>query len=220
MNGQEVMNNKIKWWAAAGLAWVAVAPAYADTGIFGSYVAIDPDGPGAGALVWYGAQQPGPSSLTSFNGLDLGSFVQGSVATIAGAEVLTWKNSGADVTGALLNWTVTGSAFQSQAIGWTADAPFNDAAGNAFGAAGSGDQKWAQLSAPVNFLAGLAPGNHVLTVYLQSTTTWGDRFSSNGGANFSASFKVTSPVPEPSGYGMLAVGLAALMLHLRRRGKA
>lgn len=213
------MNNKMKWWAAAALAWAALSPARADTGIFGSYVAIDRDGPGAGALVWYGAQQPGPGSLAPFNGLDLGSFVQGSVATIAGGEVLTWKNSGADVTGALLNWKVTGASFQSQAIGWTADAPFNDAAGNAFGVAGSGDQKWAQLSAPVNFLAGLAPGNYALTVYLQSTTTWGDRFSSNGGANYSASFKVTSPVPEPSGYAMLAVGLTALTLQLQRRRK-
>jgi parvulin-like peptidyl-prolyl isomerase len=121
------------------------AASAAAVGIFGSYIAIDADGPGAAGFAWYGGTQPGPTTGPAFHGADLGDFALGATAYISGAEVLSWKNGGGDVTGAVLSWRVNGGAFTSQAIGFTSDLPFNDAMGNAF-ASTPGDQKWAQLS--------------------------------------------------------------------------
>ena len=38
------------------------AASAAAVGIFGSYVAIDADGPGAAGFAWYGGTQPGPTT--------------------------------------------------------------------------------------------------------------------------------------------------------------
>ena len=52
--------------------------------VFGSYLAIDPDGDGAATPIWFGGLQPGSSLLTSFNGASLGSFQLGATATLSG----------------------------------------------------------------------------------------------------------------------------------------
>lgn len=200
------------------IAWAALLalslPAAAGTGAFGSYLAVDTDGPGAAAATWYGASQPGSQTLTSLNGLNLGSFSIGSTATLSGAELLTWKNSGGDVTGAVLHWRVDGGSYQDIAINWTANASFTDRAGNTF--TNGGDQKWAGLTnTSANFLAGLTAGSHTLQVYFTALTNEGNRDSGSAANPFAASFSVTSPVPEPGSAPLLLAG-AALLAVLRR----
>lgn len=195
------------------------AASAAAVGIFGSYIAIDADGPGAAGFAWYGGTQPGPTTGPAFHGADLGDFALGAAAYISGAEVLSWKNGGGDVTGAVLSWRVNGGAFTSQAIGFTSDLPFNDAMGNVF-ASTPGDQKWAQLSGtPIDFLAGLGAGEHTLELYWRITSNIGERSDSRGGANYRASFSVleTAPVPVSSPASLALAGLGLALLAAARR---
>ncbi len=203
------MNHRSSKSILAAIALATMGAAHAATGIFGNYVAIDPDGPGAAGYTFYGGLQPGPNLLTPFAGLNLGSYTVGSVATIAGAEVLTWKNNGGDVTGANLMWAVDGNPLAPVAINWTANATFNDAASNTF--TGNGDQKWAQLTnTSINFLQGATPGAHTLTVQFAINTNGGVQSS----AAYTARFEVT-PVPEPSAFVLMALGLSGLLVRRR-----
>ncbi len=105
-----------------------------------------------------------------------------------GGEIKTFKNGGGDVTGARL-------FFRKYAVGATPPATFtqvnlttvtNNVDGN------STNQKWENTNANINLANGLTPGNYTLEVYWQITTSVGDRFDNNSGANFKATFTVTS----------------------------
>lgn len=204
------------WAGAAGLA--ASLPAVAGTGVFGSYLAVDVDGPGLAAATWFGASQPGPSVLTAFNGADLGSFVSGATATLAGAELLTWKNGTGDVTGAVLHWRVDGGSYNDLTINWTANVSNGslvDRAGNVTSTAGN--QKWANLAITnVNFLSGLPAGVHSLQVYLTAFTNEGNRDSGSAASPYAATFTVTPAVPEPGRLPLLLAGAGVLAVLVRR----
>ncbi len=144
----------------------------------------------------------------------------GDQAFISGGEVLTFKNNGGDVTGAMLNWRVDGGAFQAVNIGFTSNAQFNDAAGNSFN--GNGDQKWAGLSpTDIDFLNGVSAGSHTLEIFFSAGSSNGTLFSSDNGNNFKANFDVTdvASVPEPGSLALAGLGLGALLLgrRLKRR---
>ncbi len=119
---------------AAVLAAMAVYsnPAVAAVGTFGSYIGID-DGSGSGN-VWYGGNQPGPTTLESFHNKWLGDYTIGDPLLISGAELLTWKNSGGDVTGAKIHFSIyetTASpvTWNTTSINFSSNSPFNDALG-------------------------------------------------------------------------------------------
>jgi hypothetical protein len=194
--------------AAFGLA---AAGAHADSGIFGSFVQVNGD--------WYQTANPGATQITDFEGANLGSFDLSDTLEITGANVLTFKNGGSDVTGAEIQWRVylvgdVPGAFTAAGIGFGADAPFNDPAGNGY--VNGGDQVWGDLpgSGGVQNIMPLAVGNYEVEVFYRATSTDGDHFSNAGGNNFTASFTV---VPEPSTILLGAMGLLGLAITRRRK---
>ena len=106
----------------------------------------------------------------------------------------TFKNGTGDVSMAQLNYRIypTGSPSESFT---SLDLPFNTNLVN------PGDQKWQSLAASMNLLTGLTDGNYTLEVYVSANTNEGDRFLSNGGVNYTATFSV---VPEPSALALIA----------------
>jgi hypothetical protein len=215
-----------KFIALLSASTLTFSSAFGGTGIFGSYVGINANGSGN---TFYGAQQPGSNFLTAFQGLDLGTFNTVSASDtllLSGAEVLTFKNGTGNVTGSEVQWKVnrvtaptSDGSFAAVAVNFTADATFSDAAGNSF--SGGGDQKWANIASTPDVLSGLSAGTIVspiqyeLEVFFRSFTNEGDRFSNNGGSNFTATFEV---VPEPSSYALL-LGLVGLTFVMFRRRK-
>ena len=189
----------------------------AAVGTFGSYIGID-DGSGN---AWHGGNQPGPNTLDSFHGKWLGDYTIGDTMLISGAELLTWKNGGGDVTGAKIHFSIyeTTAApvtWNTTDINWSANSPFNDAAGNNF--VGGGDQKWSNISATPDVLYGVGNGLYHLAVYLEASTNEGALYDNNGGGNYVASFRVGPAIsPEPSTFLILAGGLLPLAALLRRR---
>ena len=116
----------------------------------------------------------------------------------------TFKNFGSNVTGAFFDYRVfkvgdTPGSFTEFGL------PFNSNIGD------GGDQKWDKVDQNVNLLTGLSNGNYTLEVFAKATSTDGDHFSNNGGANYKASFTV---IPEPSAALLGSLGVLAL---LRRR---
>ena len=209
-----------KFFTAIVASALFISSSFAASGIFGTYIGIDPDGAGN---TWYGAQQPGPSTVTAFNGANLGTFdINTDTLTISGFQVLTYKNNGSDVTGTTLNYRVyaTGDApggFLQQSGVFVANATFTDAAGNSF--SGGGDQNWGRTAGSINLnaLSGISvssPTEYRLELYFEAATSDGTAFSSNGGANYIATF---TAVPEPSTYALLGLGAAGLGAHLIRR---
>ncbi|MEZ0543051.1 T9SS type A sorting domain-containing protein [Fibrella arboris] len=120
---------------------------------------------------------------STFNNSTYGS--ANSFITLKGGQIKTYKNNGGDVTGARLYYRVypTGSpAGTFTLVGLPFGSNLN----------GGGDQLWENTGANINLASGLPSGNYTVEVYWQITTNQGDRYDSNGGANFRATFTVTS----------------------------
>jgi len=190
----------------AATAFAAASLAQADAGTFGSFVSVDGS--------WYQGNNPGTKQLASLAGANFGSFAAGSGATLDNAEILTWKNSGGDVTGATLYWSVDGGAYQAVALGFEQNNPVTDPAGNTYDT--GGNQVWGGLSQAADFLQGLTVGSHSLNVYLTADTTSGVQDQGSAVQPFTANFTV-SAVPEPSSLALLAAGLGGVGLVVRRR---
>lgn len=202
--------------AASALPFVGARPLSAATDIFGSFIVLSLNG---GVNTFYDLSSA--TGNPDFQGANLGTFNPGAGNTLVlnGGEVNTFKNGSSDVTAAFTNYNVHLSI--NPAGTFTAiNLPFN----SEFPVFGSntGDQKWQRTDLGTDLLPTLAPGTYSLEVFSSASTNEGDRFASNGGSNFTATFTV---VPEPSAstlattVGALALGLLVWpRLRLRRTG--
>jgi len=211
---------------------VSATAGFSSSGIFGTGLAISSDINGVSAFNLYETTALGDSRLTPSNpgsgGVSLGvptlittsypwtvstptsfgTFKLGvDTLTLNGGEELTYKNSGSDVSGAQVFYTIDGGSFNQINMAFNQD--------NVNGA--GGDQRWYTDGANVNLLNGLSVGTHTLTFYFRddNTATTHD-YISNLGANYTASFTV-APVPEPTTGLIVASGLGLLGLMRRRR---
>lgn len=185
-----------------------VQVASAGSGIWGSFAQFTVNGGGA---QWFDMGYA--SALADFNSYNFGTFdlSLGNTLVLSGGEINTYKNGADDITGANLYWRVwsgtPGGSFTTDALGFTADQPFNNAAGDA--TANAGDQKWAQLASTPDVLQGLTPGSYTLEIYYDapfsiSGVPQTPHYANNGGANFQATFQV---VPEPTSLALAGLGM-------------
>lgn len=212
--------------------------AYAQqTGIFQSYIVTAQNGTINGSTSYgtsgnanIGAStsngSAGALTTTEAGAPNLGSYnIYFNTLTLNG-QVLTFKNSGGDVTAAFLNYRIypTGSpsgSFSSINLGFSSDATFSDIGGGTY--TNGGDQLWAN-GTPLNLLAasgfsGIGSQQYTLEVFFSINSNLGDRFNSANGNNYYATFTV---VPEPSTYaaGALVVGLVGWQIRRRKTATA
>ena len=157
--------------------------AQGNVGIFQTYVILEVDTPGN---VWLA----GGFNSEQATRLDSVTFNNTPTIKIMGAEIRTFKNGSADVTGARLLYDVHPAGephgtFKEINIPWNQDFPT------------VGDQSWQLLNIDSTVTDGLADGNYELELYWKITTNQGDRFDNNNGDNFKAAFTIGTPVGIP-----------------------
>ena len=230
------MNRITKFTLAAATAFtVCSAAVFASSGIFGTGVVISSNVGGAPALDLFeltllgdGRHTPaagggeslgfptlvntddggGTSTWADGSNPSLGTFdpLTGDTLTLDGGDMLTYKNSGSNVSGADLFYSINGGAFQDATLAFNQDNVSSS----------SGDQRWySDTAADVNMLSGLSNGTYTLSVYFRdSNSDDGNDYKSNGGNNFNATFTV---VPEPSSLMMLLGSSMCGSFYLLRR---
>jgi len=165
------------------------------TGIFQTYSTLNYNG----TFKYFEGTETGfdPKGAEGLEGQYLGTFSNSDTFVLAGGDIHTFKNGGADVTGAELNYSIYkvggSSSFTPIVLGFCCNgggATCIDGIGPCDTGSGAGDQKWYTESAGVNILSGLDPGEYVLEVFFKASTSLGDRFDSDGGNNFKANFTV------------------------------
>lgn len=148
-------------------------------GIFETYVILNAKATGN---TYYDAQAD--TSNPDFEGANLGTFNNGQSLVFAGAQIKTYKNGGADVTGTHVYYALyegsrpVSPTFNSVAAGFLS----NDT--------NAGDQIWEKSDNLTNLLSGLTNGNYSLEVYFDADTSDGTKYSNNGGPNYIATFTV------------------------------
>lgn len=147
--------------------------------IFQTYAIVNVDG----GTDSYRAGAKNADNATVFNNASYG--IANASITLKGGEIKTFKNNGGDVTGARLYYRVYPAGNPSGAF-VLVNLPFSANLN------GNGDQKWTTTGANINLASGRPSGNYTLEVYWQITTSLGDRFDSNNGANAKASFTISS----------------------------
>ncbi len=215
--------------AAATALTVLSGAVHASDGIFGTGIVLSLTTGGVSSLDLFettllndGRQAPltsgggvshGAPTLITTGGWDTGSgpslgtfdTTQGDSLTLDGGEVLTFKNSGSDVTGALVGYSINGAGFTEKGLSFNED----NVSGN------NGDQRWYSDSAiSTDMLSGLSNGTYTLSVYYHATTNDGDKYANNNSNNFKATFTV---VPEPSSLMMLLSSCVCGTFYLIRR---
>ena len=153
------------------------------TGIYESYAIINANGAGN---TYYDL-----SAVTAnpdFQGANLGTFTASQTLVLAGGQNKTFKCSGGNVTGSNIYYRVysvsgiAGSFSSAIAYGFTS----NDTGGC------GGNQTWTNSTNTTNVKAGLSPGVYYLEVYADAPGSPGTVYANNGGANYKATFTVSS----------------------------
>ena len=124
----------------------------------------------------------------TFNGRSYGFYNTSDTFVLVGGEMKTWKNGGSDVCGGEIYYRVykeceTPGSFSSVSFGFAENLP------------NAGDQRWDNTTANVDLLSGLSKGDYVLEVFWRvfGSDAGGcgqEKFDSNFGANFTATFSV------------------------------
>ncbi len=158
----------------------------AQSGIYESYAVLNLNGAGN---TYYDMQAV--TGNPDLNGANLGSFVIGQTLVVAGGENKTFKCSPCNITNGTLNYRVWTGTPSGSFTG--VNLPFNANLGSG---CGGNDQSWSTTGNATNILSGLPAGNYTLEIY--STADYdgcgsGTHYSSNGGANYAATFTVTCP---------------------------
>jgi len=216
---------------AAAAVTVLSVPAFADSNIFGAGIVLSLSQGGSSSLNLYEATQLGdsryyatsptlgePTLITNgdvANGTEnLGTFDTTTTDSLVldGGEVLTYKNSGDDITGANLYYSISGGSTTELGLGFDQD----NVNGN------NGDQRWYKDNADTNLLSGLSNGTYTLDFSFDAPFTYtgggggsGDH-TSPGSGSYTATFTV---VPEPSTVMMLLTSCTCGSFYLMRRRK-
>ena len=178
--------------------------AEAASGIFQTYIVIDTDGPGPNSNSFL-AGGINSDLAPTYDGTAFGTVA---ALVLNGGEVKTYKNSGSDVYGAEIFYSV--EAVGTGHSSYTAiNLPFDS---NIGGAPFEEDQKWQEAAAGIDLVSGLAPGDYELQVFWKATSSDGDHYDSNFSANFTGTFTVAAPaaVPTLGQWGLIIFGLLLL----------
>ncbi|WP_310379916.1 hypothetical protein, partial [Flavobacterium sp.] len=130
-------------------------------------------------------------SNASLDGTSLGSFCKDSGTLILkGAELNVFRCFGSNITGTFLNYRVytTGSpsgGYIEKTIDFNAG---DGSVSNSNGCSGV-DQRWRDVQENIN-LTNLTPGNYTIEIFARAATAGGDKFLSNLGNNYKATFTV------------------------------
>ena len=185
----------LKFTLKAGLRTLVVLMLFVSSNVFGqsgiyeSYAVLNINGAGN---TFYDMQAI--TGNTDLQGANLGTFTigAGNSLVIAGGENKTFKCSPCDITNGNL-WYRVWSGSPSGSFS-NVGLAYNSNLGTG---CGGNDQKWQTLSGSTNVLTGLPAGSYTLEVY--STADYagcgtGTHYSSNGGANYQATFTINCPV--------------------------
>lgn len=202
--------NKIKLILAGSL--FSGASLFGAAGIFDSFTIIE--------STFYDLNAS--TANADFEGVNLGTFNTTDSISIGG-QLKSFKNTGTDVTGALLSYRIFEAGSPSGSFSDVSYAfQFDNVGGT------TGDQQWGtqvlgandpgtdqSVSAP---LTALTAGDYKLEVFASITTNGVDApetiFDNVGGRNYTADFTV---VPEPSAYGLILGALGMAFVASRRR---
>lgn len=151
-----------------------------DAGIYETYVILNI---GSAGNTYYDAQAS--TANADFQGADLGTFNNQQSLIFQGGQIKTYKNGGADVTGANVNYTLyTGAR--------PASPTFTTLAANFLSDDGGGNQTWEKNDGSSNLLSTLPDGTYTIEVYFDAPTSVGTKYSSNGGSNYVATFTISN----------------------------
>ncbi len=156
------------------------------SGIFESFAILSING---GANSYYDMQAT--TTNPDLQGANLGSFAFGvNTLVVKGGQNKTFKNGGCNINGSSINYRVYPTATPAGSY-LNINEPFGSDLGG-------GDQLWEGTTGTTNAIAGLLPGSYTIEVYSQAgfdSCGTGTHFSSNGGANYKATFTI---VPNPA----------------------
>jgi len=146
-------------------------------GIYESYIIMDVN---AGGNTYYDLNAT--TGNGDFNGNNFGVFSTGNTLFLKGFEHKVWEN-GCSYDYSRLYYKVEESGENSASYLMLAGAWDSYLGGN--------DHKWLNITANVNLLNGLAPGDYNITVYGEADTSCQDPvYDINGGSNYVATFSI------------------------------